>query len=71
MKRLKRNPIDRAFVRGYQNGLTGKSKDSCPFSTAASRHAWLTGWREGRGDHWDGFKGAAGLHRFNLFNAVG
>lgn len=71
MRRLKRNPLTRAFVRGYQNGLTGKSKDCCPFNTTSSRQAWLNGWREGRGDQWDGLTGTAGLHRFNELNAVG
>ena len=29
------------------------------------------GWREGRGDNWDGMTGTAGIHRLNEINAVG
>jgi hypothetical protein len=31
----------------------------------------MNGWREGRGDNWDGMIGTAGLHRMNQFHAVG
>ena len=31
MKRLKRNRIRRAFDKGYQLGLAGRSKENCPF----------------------------------------
>jgi len=71
MKRLKRDPVERAFVRGYQFGLHGKSRDLCPFTLADVRQAWLNGWREGRSDQWDGLKGASALHRLNAVNAVG
>ncbi|MGY8811921.1 MAG: ribosome modulation factor, partial [Pseudomonadales bacterium] len=33
MRRLKRDPMERAFLRGYQNGVHGKSQDSCPFNS--------------------------------------
>jgi len=71
MKRLKRDPLERAFVRGYQFGLHGKSRELCPFTLADVRQAWLNGWREGRSDQWDGLKGAAAVHRLNEVNAVG
>ncbi|WP_081609352.1 ribosome modulation factor [Zestomonas thermotolerans] len=72
MRRLKRDPLERAFVRGYQFGLHGKSRDLCPFTLPSVRQAWLNGWREGRGDHWDGLKkGTAAIHRLNQINAVG
>ena len=35
------------------------------------RQAWINGWREGRGDNWDGMTGTAGIHRLNEINAVG
>ena len=33
MKRFKRNRIQRAFDKGYQLGLAGRSKENCPFLT--------------------------------------
>jgi hypothetical protein len=33
--------------------------------------AWINGWREGRGDNWDGMTGTAGIHRLNELHAVG
>ena len=71
MRRLKRDPLERAFLRGYQHGVTGKSRELCPFNLATARQAWLNGWREGRGDTWDGYRGTAGLHRLNELNPVG
>ena len=59
MKSVKRNPADRAFSRGYQAGASGKSWDQCPFETASTRQHWMTGWREGREDSWNGFGRAA------------
>jgi hypothetical protein len=32
---------------------------------------WINGWREGRGDNWDGMTGTAGIHRLNELHAVG
>ena len=55
MKSQKRDKTERAFVRGYHAGITGKSKDSCPHeSNEEVRQSWLTGWREGRSDQWEG-----------------
>lgn len=71
MRKLKRDPLERAFIRGYQQGVSGKSRELCPFHLAATRHAWLNGWREGRADNWDGYRGTAGIHRLNELNVVG
>ncbi|AYN94894.1 MULTISPECIES: ribosome modulation factor [Pseudomonas] len=71
MRRLKRDPMERAFQRGYQHGVSGKSRDLCPFNHQKIRQAWMNGWREGRGDHWDGFIGTAGIHRLNQLNVAG
>lgn len=71
MRRLKRDPMERAFQRGYQHGIVGKSRDLCPFTQDAVRQAWLNGWREGRSDQWDGYVGTAGLQRVNQLQAVG
>ncbi len=56
MKRQKRDPIERAFERGYQIGLAGKSKSLCPTETGPSHQEWLNGWRQGRDDYWGGMK---------------
>ncbi|MDX9687566.1 MULTISPECIES: ribosome modulation factor [Halopseudomonas] len=71
MRRLKRDPMERAFLRGYQNGVQGKSQDSCPFNGGPNRQNWINGWREGRADHWAGYTGISGVHRLNEMRAVG
>ena len=50
MKRQKRNKDDRAYSRGYNAGLDGKSREECPFGTLSARTNWMGGWREGRTD---------------------
>ena len=71
MRRLKRDPLERAFLRGYQYGINGKSRELCPFTLPSVRQAWLNGWREGRSDQWDGYVGTAGLQRMNQLQAAG
>jgi ribosome modulation factor len=60
MKKQKRDVSVRSFNRGYRAGITGKSKTICPHSAGESRNQWISGWREGRNDHWDGV-GVSGL----------
>ncbi|MDB3989471.1 ribosome modulation factor, partial [Pseudomonadales bacterium] len=55
MRRQKRDKNQRAFVRGYQVGCHGKSKELCPFQAGETRQTWISGWRNGREDNWDGF----------------
>jgi ribosome modulation factor len=59
MKTQKRHQIERAFSKGYQAGIDGRSRSLCPHDNGNTRQTWLTGWREGRTDHWDGFNRAA------------
>ena len=47
MKRQKRDRLDRAFSKGFQAGVGGRSKEVCPHSNLDSRSQWLGGWREG------------------------
>lgn len=61
MKRQKRNRDDRAYTRGYQAGLDGKSRDLCPFDGSPTRVSWMNGWREGRVDQHYGMTGIAGV----------
>ncbi|MRI35251.1 ribosome modulation factor [Endozoicomonas sp. OPT23] len=65
MRRQKRDMTDRAFTKGYQIGVSGRSRDICPHTEPHLRQAWLTGWREGRVDNWNGMVGVSGLHRAN------
>ena len=67
MKRHKRDMNQRAFERGYQAGLSGKSNDLCPHSDGDHRNNWLLGWREGRTDQWDGLNGATACHKLSGF----
>ncbi|WP_419536655.1 ribosome modulation factor [Endozoicomonas sp.] len=68
LKRHKRDKSDRAFNKGYQVGLSGRSKDICPHQEPDLRQSWLSGWREGRVDNWEGMTGISGLHRMYNFS---
>jgi ribosome modulation factor len=63
MRRQKRDMNSRAFDRGYQAGVSGRSLESCPHTEEEHRQNWLTGWREGRSDQWDGLTGVSGVHK--------
>ena len=66
MRRQKRDKSDRAFTRGYQIGVHGKSRELCPYHDDDSKQEWLNGWRCGREDNWDGYVGTAGVGKNNL-----
>jgi ribosome modulation factor len=66
MRRQKRDVQERAFNKGYQAGVSGRAKDLCPHENGAIRQQWLTGWREGRTDQWDGYTGVSGIHKMDL-----
>lgn len=63
MKTQKRDRTNRLYHRGYHAGLTGKSRDLCPFINGEPRQQWLAGWREGRIDQWQGMQGVSVLHK--------
>lgn len=46
MKRQKRDKLSRAHAKGYQAGMSGRSRDNCPFQANEARSEWLGGWRE-------------------------
>jgi ribosome modulation factor len=46
MKRQKRDKLTRAHAKGYQAGISGRSKEICPFQATVVRSEWLGGWRE-------------------------
>ncbi|MEP5567578.1 MAG: ribosome modulation factor [Halioglobus sp.] len=63
MRRQKRDMNTRAFDKGYQAGISGRSQDFCPHENDAHRQNWISGWREGRCDQWDGLTGISGVHK--------
>lgn len=67
MKRSKRDMSQRAFERGYQTGINGRSSDTCPHSSGEQRMQWMSGWHEGRSDQWDGYTMATTLHKLSGF----
>lgn len=63
MRRQKRDLGQRAFNKGYQAGITGKSKSLSENYSDDIQQDWLNGWREGREDNWNGMTGVSGIHR--------
>jgi len=66
MRRQKRDMNSRAFDKGYQAGISGRSSDICPHADEEHRQNWLMGWREGRTDQWDGLTGVSGVHKMRV-----
>ena len=66
MRRQKRSLTTRAFNRGYQTGLSGRSQDICPHEQSETRANWLAGWRSGRSDYIEGYSGVACLQRVHV-----
>ncbi len=66
MRRQKRDMNARAYERGYQAGVMGRSSESCPHSSEQQRINWIIGWREGRSDQIDGMIGVSGVHRLRM-----
>lgn len=54
MKRQKRDRQDRAHARGYQAGISGRSKELCPYQNLEVKSEWLGGWREAMEDKQQG-----------------
>ncbi|AWB67622.1 ribosome modulation factor [Saccharobesus litoralis] len=54
MKRQKRDRLERAHSKGYQAGVFGKAKESCPYQSVESKSQWLGGWRAAMEDRADG-----------------
>lgn len=63
MRRQKRDLCERAYKRGYQAGIQGRSKSQCPTDAINTRQEWMNGWRDGRNDNWDGYTGVSGVHK--------
>ena len=63
MKRQKRDKLNRAYSRGHQAGVHGRSKETCPYSDPSPKQYWLNGWRDGWNDQWSGMTGVSGIHK--------
>jgi len=46
MKRQKRDRLGRAHSNGYQAGVSGRTKENCPYQGTNEKSEWLGGWRE-------------------------
>lgn len=62
-KRSKRDRTTRAWQRGYQAGLIGRSQDMCPHQEIGTRTSWIDGWTQGHQDHADGSMAIGGMHK--------
>ena len=62
-KRSKRDRTTRAWQRGYQAGLIGRSQDTCPHQEMGTRTSWIDGWTQGHQDQADGSMAIGGLHK--------
>lgn len=56
MKRQKRDRLERARAKGYQAGLAGRSKDTCPYFGVNARGHWFGGWRDAFGERSGGLE---------------
>lgn len=55
MKRQKRDRNERAYAKGYQAGISGRSKEICPYNGNVDvKSEWLGGWREAMSDRQNG-----------------
>jgi ribosome modulation factor len=54
MKRQKRDRLERAHAQGYRAGVTGRSKELCPYQNLDARSQWLGGYREAMEDRGGG-----------------
>jgi len=59
------------FCADINMALVANPVSFAHFTLPSVRQAWINGWREGRGDNWDGMTGTAGIHRLNELHAVG
>lgn len=65
MRSQKRSQTEKAFSKGYQAAMQGKSWSNCPYGNGAARQTWMSGWREGREDHWNGLNQMAQLQKLS------
>ncbi len=70
MKRQKRDQTERAFNKGYQAGIDGRSRSLCPHESGATRQQWLNGWRESRIDQWNGLNRLAQVQKLSQIQSL-
>lgn len=59
MKRVKRDMTHRAYKLGYNQGIKGHNKETCPYFETDKRAQWLGGWRDGHVDYVAGYRTAS------------
>lgn len=70
MKRQKRDQTERAFSKGYNAGIEGRSRSLCPHDSGMARQQWLNGWRESRVDQWDGLNRMAQVQKLSNLQQI-
>ncbi|TRW49738.1 ribosome modulation factor [Aliidiomarina halalkaliphila] len=55
MRRQKRDRLERAHSQGFKAGVSGRSKETCPYQSNEVRSQWLGGWRDAMEARTDGF----------------
>jgi len=46
MRRQKRDRFERAHAQGFKAGVSGRSKEACPYQQSDIKTQWLGGWRD-------------------------
>lgn len=54
MKRQKRDRLERAHSQGFKAGISGRSREACPYQSNEARSQWLGGWRDAMDARTDG-----------------
>lgn len=68
MKKQKRDPAQRAFIKGYQAAENQRPLTACPFQEGSTQgFEWTRGWREGRRDRWSGYNHLAMQQKVSNF----
>lgn len=49
----------RAYKLGYNQGIKGHNKETCPYFETDKRAQWLGGWRDGHVDYVAGYRTAS------------
>ncbi len=68
MRSQKRSQSDKAFNKGYHAAMMGRSWNTCPYDSGVARQTWMSGWREGREDQWNGLNQMAQVQKLSNMN---
>lgn len=49
MRAIKIKPEERAYLKGFNSGIHGRTSEGCPYQTnKKARGEWMAGFRDGR-----------------------